>query len=62
MVLAVKPSLRRIAVALCLRFDVDISTGENVRHLLDDGVRIISGAGEEAARIGRAITGSVPPA
>jgi 4-hydroxy-2-oxoheptanedioate aldolase len=47
---------------LCSWNDPNQTTEQNVRKLLDDGVRIISGAGEEAARIGRAITGSVPPA
>lgn len=42
---------------LCSWNDPNRTTEENIRTLLADGVRIISGAGEEAARIGRAITG-----
>jgi 4-hydroxy-2-oxoheptanedioate aldolase len=41
---------------LCSWNDPSQMTAENVRHLLDDGVRIISGAGEEAAQVGRAMT------
>lgn len=37
--------------------DPNQTTEDNVRYLLSDGVRIISGGSEEAARIGRSITG-----
>jgi 4-hydroxy-2-oxoheptanedioate aldolase len=47
---------------LCSWNDPNRTTEENIRHLLADGVRIISGAGEEAARIGRAISRAETPA
>jgi 4-hydroxy-2-oxoheptanedioate aldolase len=47
---------------LCSWNDPNQTVEQNVRTLLADGVRIISGGGEETARIGRSITESRPPA
>ncbi len=46
---------------LCSWKDVSKTTEENIRFLMDWGVGIISGGGEEHARIGRAISGRQMP-
>ena len=46
---------------LCSWKDPSKTTEENIRFLMDWGVRIISGGGEEHARIGRAISGRQMP-
>ena len=46
---------------LCSWKDPSKSTEENIRFLMDWGVRIISGGGEEHAKIGRAISGRQMP-
>lgn len=46
---------------LCSWKDSSKSTEENIRFLMDWGVRVISGGGEEHAKIGRAISGRQMP-
>ena len=46
---------------LCGWNDFTISTEDRVRKLMDDGVKILSGVGEEGAAIGRKITGRTMP-
>ena len=46
---------------LCGWNDFTISTGDRVNKLMGDGVKILSGVGEEGAAIGRKITGRTMP-
>jgi len=61
--LRVKAACDAAGVAfLCGWNDYTISVEDRVRKLMDDGVKIISGVGEEGAAIGRSITGRTMPA
>ena len=56
--LTVAEACRRNNVAfLCSWNDPALTVEQRVRKLLDDNVMVLSGIGEEGARIGRAITG-----
>jgi 4-hydroxy-2-oxoheptanedioate aldolase len=56
--LTVKEACMRNNVAfLCSWNDRSLSVEQRVRKLLDEGVMIMSGIGEEGARLGRSITG-----
>jgi 4-hydroxy-2-oxoheptanedioate aldolase len=46
---------------LCSWNDRNLTVEQRVRRLLDDRVMVLSGIGEEGARIGRAITGRTMP-
>ena len=46
---------------LCSWKDSSKSTEENIRFLMDWGVRILSGGGEDQAKIGRVISGRKMP-
>ncbi len=60
--LTVKAACERNGVAfLCSWNDRSLSVEQRVRHLLDDGVKVMSGFNEEAARIGRALTNRTMP-
>jgi len=60
--LAVAAACHRNSVAfLCSWNDPNLSIEERVRTLLDDNVMLLSGIGEEGARIGRTITGRTMP-
>jgi 4-hydroxy-2-oxoheptanedioate aldolase len=58
----VDEACRRNHVAfLCSWNDPNLAVEQRVHKLLDDQVRVLSGIGEEGARIGRAITGRTMP-
>ena len=46
---------------MCGWNDFTISTEARVKKLMDDGVKVLSGVGEEGAAIGREITGRTMP-
>jgi hypothetical protein len=58
----VAEACRRNQVAfLCSWNDPSLTVEQRVRKLLDDKVMVLSGIGEEGARIGRAIAGRTMP-